>query len=716
MNKNEEIESFRYVKAARRLMKPVTDRLEALAKNEDATDELRFESLLSLGKIGDNDSMPTLIQAFNEFPDFIEPISALGYFKSSTPVSKLIERLQDPDSLYKEEIVRVLGEIGDPMATKTLMELLHDEDRMVRYYSARALHKMGGRDVVQSLCSLLNDPDEWIVINVLEILSKMQDPEAIPALVGQFEVIRDSRLKAIIISSLSSFAEGKLLKTFESGLDSFDPRIQANSVEAISMLKIPGPEMKRKLKRFYGNPNNRVRANTCVALAKIDPKAVLEEIGCMLVSRDASTRRSAAYVLAIVDCDKRKEYIHTLLEDENFGVRKMALKAALALGDVVGVKEIMPLINDENQWVRREVIECAVGMADFPNDVIIKRFKEETSAPVVELLLKYIVDRRLYEAVPMIMERIKREPEEEMPWLIAALGHLGAVNELNQVKKFLGPVRPSVFVEYYQALLLNGNLEIFNTIAAGLDDKKREKDLLSWANVAGAIGAFLQDTNGYSRVLLETLGREVSRDMGELNDGEGGPVIETTEQIMARAREFYSIKDYSKASPLLEQVMLNNPHDLDARFMLANCYYYLGEASKSCDLLEKILVAKPSHIDAGILLGQMYFRRKEWQSLADCYDRLKEFIVSDDKKNIIRVYGALGLAYFNLKKFNEAISALSKGLKANPRDLSSQYHLALCYYSIGDAEKARQILEALRKTLPPDSQVLKNVLELLQRM
>ena len=173
MNKNEEIESFRYVKAARRLMKPVTDRLEALAKNEDATDELRFESLLSLGKIGDNDSMPTLIQAFNEFPDFIEPISALGYFKSSTPVSKLIERLQDPDSLYKEEIVRVLGEIGDPMATKTLMELLHDEDRMVRYYSARALHKMGGRDVVQSLCSLLNDPDEWIVINVLEILSNI---------------------------------------------------------------------------------------------------------------------------------------------------------------------------------------------------------------------------------------------------------------------------------------------------------------------------------------------------------------------------------------------------------------------------------------------------------------------------------------------------------------------------------------------------------------
>ena len=138
MQKNEEIESFRYIKAARRLMKPITDKLELLAKNEDISEELRFEALISLGKIGDNESLPTLMQLFNDFPECLEPITALGYYKSSSPVSKLIERLQDPDSLYKEEIVRVLGEIGDPMATKTLMELLHDEDRMVRYYSALA--------------------------------------------------------------------------------------------------------------------------------------------------------------------------------------------------------------------------------------------------------------------------------------------------------------------------------------------------------------------------------------------------------------------------------------------------------------------------------------------------------------------------------------------------------------------------------------------------
>ena len=55
MHKKEDIEAFRYVKAARKLMKPITDKLEALARNDEVSDELKFESLISLGKIGDNE-------------------------------------------------------------------------------------------------------------------------------------------------------------------------------------------------------------------------------------------------------------------------------------------------------------------------------------------------------------------------------------------------------------------------------------------------------------------------------------------------------------------------------------------------------------------------------------------------------------------------------------------------------------------------------------
>lgn len=715
MSQVQEIESFRYVKTARRLLKPTTSRLEALV-SEEFSDELKFEALLSLGKIGDNDSLQTLTRAFSDYPDYIEPITALGHFKSGTSVAKLIERLANPDSAYKEEIVRVLGEIADPMAARPLMELLHDEDRMVRYYSARALHKMGGRDVVQALCGLLNDPDEWIVINVLEILSKMKDPEAIPALVGQFEIARDSRLKAIIISSLATFAEGRLLKTFESGLSSFDPRIQANSVEAISLLKIPALEMKRKLKKFYGHANNRVRGNLCIALANADSEAVTEEIAAMLQSRDAATRRSAAYVLARINNSKREEYVHKLLADENFGVRKMALKAALELGDRVGVLEIKPLLVDANQWVRREAVECATRIEDFPDDAILELFKKEDSPPVVDCLLKYIVNRRLIAAVPYIFERIKKEPEEEMPWLIAALGHLGAREELGKVKKFLGPVRSHVFSEYYQALLLNGELKVFEELAAGLKDKKRESELITWIRIAGALGGFVQNTDDFSPVFREALAEEVQRDM------QGVAVLEPSVQgaggadKMQEGIDLFNNRDFGRAREIFEKITAARPTDIEARYYLASTIYNLGDMKISGEILEKILVVSPSHVNSAVLLGQIYFRRKEWAKLSNCYEKLKEFVAADDKKNIIRVYGALGLAYFNQKKYPEAIEALTLGLQANPRDLSSSYHLALCYYSVGENEKARKILESLRKTLPADSQVLKNVIELLQRI
>lgn len=715
MNEYNELESFRYVKVARRLLTPASESLEHLQK-EEYSDEVKFEALLSLGKIGDANSLPVLVKAFEEYTDYIEPITALGLLKSSTPVGKLLDRLKDPDALYKEEIVRVIGEIGDPMAAKTLMELLHDEDRMVRYYSARALYKMGGRDVVQSLCRLLNDPDEWIVINVLEILSKMNDSEAIPALVGQFEVARDSRLKAIIISSLATFAEGRLLKTFESGLASFDPRIQANSVEAISQLKIPALEMKRKLKKFYGHTNNRVRGNVCIALAQADHDTVVKEIEEMLKSVDATIRRSAAFVLSKVACEKRETYIHLLLQDENFGVRKMALKAALELDSNLGLKEIIPLLEDENQWVRRQAVECANRIEDFPPASIVGMLEKEESSSVIESVLKFVVDRGLTTAISLIFERIKREPEEELPWLISSLGHLGAIEELGKVKKFLGPVRSEVFSEYYQALLLNGDLSVFEEIGKMLKEKKRAADLLVWTRIAGEVGAFAVKPESFSATLLKALLEEVKKDMDGIAIFDAPATTPISEKDLEEAISLHGAKNFVKARELLEKIITSFPDNAEAKFYLASSLYNLGEVNQAALNLSAMEERFPEHVDSAVLLGQIYFRKKDWPNLIACYERIIKQVAVSDKKNLIRIYGALGLAYFHQKMYAEAIEALNKGLLANPRDLSSSYHLALCYYAINQTEKARTILESLRKTLPTDSQVLKNVIELLQRI
>ncbi|MEW6712354.1 MAG: tetratricopeptide repeat protein, partial [Candidatus Riflebacteria bacterium] len=440
---------------------------------------------------------------------------------------------------------------------------------------------------------------------------------------------------------------------------------------------------------------------------------VKSEIKQMLESTDASTRRSAAFVLAKVDLPERGGLIHLLLQDSNFGVRKMALKAALELEGNVGIKEIMPLMADENQWVRKQAVECAIRIEDFSSTSVLEMFEREQSPAVIESILKFIVDRNLKSAVGMIFDRIRREPEEELPWLIAALGHLGAIEELGKVKKFLGPVRAEVFSEYFQALLLNGDLTVFSELGKALKDRKRENEMLTWTRVAGSVGSFATDTDRYSKTMYQALLDEVQKDM----DGVAAMSmpVKSGKEDLAEAIRLHDAGEHAKAKNLLEPLAKSFADDDEIQFYLASSCYNLGEVAKAQSMLEKI--QRPDgYLEAAILLGQIYFKKKEWRPLIDCYESVSAQIADNDRRNVIRVFGALGLAYFHEKVYDKAIVALNRGLQANPRDLSSSYHLALCYYAIGETEKAKKILESLRKTLPADSKVLKNVIELLQRI
>ncbi|HEY9071916.1 MAG TPA: HEAT repeat domain-containing protein, partial [Candidatus Ozemobacteraceae bacterium] len=678
------------------------------------------EALLALGKIGDPAALGILRNALDGWPDRIEPITALGHLRDSTPVQRLLELLDDPEHPFKEEIVRVIGVIGDPMAAKKLMELLHDQDRMVRYEAAWALYRIGGRDVAQSLCRLLSDPDEWIVINILEILSRLKEADAIPALVGQFEIARDPRLKAIMISSLAMFAEPQLLHIFEKGLESFDPRIQANSVEAIAMLRIPAPEMRRKLKKFFSHPNNRVRANVCIALAKADETKVVEEIDAMLASPDVPTRRSAGYVLSRVQIRGRDGLIDRLLADEAYVVRKMALKAALALETEVGQARIVPLLRDPNQWVRREAVDCARKIPGFPAEPVLEAFKAESSPPVWESMLAFFTERHLDGCIPLIVQKIKAEPEEGLPRLISALGHLDARDAIAEAKRFVGTQNAENMREFFIALLLHGDLTVLTDLANLLRDKTREEEQAILLRVAGDVGEFVRNPDGYSRRLREVLAAEVKKDMEGVAALDAAPTaappLPADLASLPRGLALLEAGKLDEAQRFFESFVGIFPHHPEGLFSLASVYFKKNLAERALPYLVTLMDKAPSHVAGGLLLGQIHFQKKNWTALLELYDRLRKHVPADDRRTLGQVNGALGLAYFHLKKYQKAIEVLNQAIRENARDLSSAYHLALSYYAVREHGAALKLLRGLKKSLPPDSRVFRNVEELLQKL
>ncbi|MBF0500072.1 MAG: HEAT repeat domain-containing protein [Candidatus Riflebacteria bacterium] len=719
MTGSDGIETFRLVKAARRLFKPAIDCITSIAGRSQ--EDIACEAILALGRIGDPSSRELLVASPARFPDRQEPLAALGAFRDSTPVPRLIELLGNPDYQFKEDVVRVLGEIGDPQATEALKSLLYDNERMVRYYAAWALYKIGGRDVVQSLCALLSDADEWIVINVLEILSRLKDPEAVPALVGQFKIVRDPRLRAIIISSLAAFAEPRLLPVFEEGLNSFDPRIQANAVEAVAMLKISALEVRRKLKKFLGHPNNRVRANAIVALFRADGEKASTEVEAMMQSSDLPVRRSAAYVLAKVNLERRKEMIDKLLTDQAFGVRKMALRAALALKSDVGIGRILPLLQDGNQWVRKEAVDCIRKVDDAPIELLLETLGKESSPPVLESLLDFVVERHVEKAIPVILKKIREQPEEGLPKMLSSLGRLSAKKELLEAKKYLGDAGPDALREYQIAMLLHGELGVLSDIAAMLTEKKRDEESILWLKTAGEVGMFLRNPDLFSPRLTECLMIEARKDMGGVVEFGGSqaaaPMVSAPAQLSIETGiKLAEAGQYIEAEKFFRVFLGRFSDNAEALFHHGSVLLKLSRPTDALVPLERLRLIAPDHRPGAMLLGQIQFQQKNWVGLIETFEALRDRIPMSEKKSVSQVLGALGLGYFHQRRYTKAIEVLTKALAVNERDLSSSYHLALSYVAMKDNASALKLLRSLKGNLPPDSRVLRNVDELLQKL
>jgi HEAT repeat protein len=94
----------------------------------------------------------------------------------------LIGALQAEDPAVREKAVYTLGEIKDARAVQPLIALLKDPDQLVRSEAAQVLGDMQDPQAVDPLSAALQDKS--IQNDVIEALTKLNDPRAIPALIA----------------------------------------------------------------------------------------------------------------------------------------------------------------------------------------------------------------------------------------------------------------------------------------------------------------------------------------------------------------------------------------------------------------------------------------------------------------------------------------------------------------------------------------------------
>jgi len=254
------------------------------------TEEIRVKvSLLRvLGRIGEEDSVPLLIQAL-EHPHEevrIEAARALGQVRTPVALEPLMRRLQDSFGHVRRSAAASLGALGDPKALIPLVETLKDPYIDVRNTASQAIVQIHGatdEEKIRAVRPLLAERREEVRVVALQTLSRI----ARERLLGLYvECLKDESWKVreaavlALNSSVTQEVEALLLPLLK------DENSQVRIAVVKMLSNFPGDKVIQALLSGLEDPDPRVRYEVCKQLKSFNHPQVIQ--GLIKSLRDSS--------------------------------------------------------------------------------------------------------------------------------------------------------------------------------------------------------------------------------------------------------------------------------------------------------------------------------------------------------------------------------------------------------------------------------------------
>jgi tetratricopeptide (TPR) repeat protein len=153
-------------------------------------------------------------------------------------------------------------------------------------------------------------------------------------------------------------------------------------------------------------------------------------------------------------------------------------------------------------------------------------------------------------------------------------------------------------------------------------------------------------------------------------------------------RLYVATKDYQGARKELNDLLAEDPSDLDAQLRLALLYGEEKEYTKAIDQLNQILKARPTELKIRDYLGFLYEESKDTKKAIETYTFNVQLEPSYFEGHL-----HLGLLFYRLKQFPEAITHLTKALTINPKQPEAHIVLGLTYLQKDQLDDAVRALE-----------------------
>ncbi|HNW34159.1 MAG TPA: HEAT repeat domain-containing protein, partial [Candidatus Ozemobacteraceae bacterium] len=707
---------------------------------------IRAHAALAIAKTHASGSGKAVLGFFNAYPDLEESIQAVAEVGGEEALAQLIGRVHEKRACNRDIIADVLAGFRSPAGADCLKELLGDEDRHVRFQAANSLFAHGGRESALALCRYISDRDEWISMTILRILCRMKEHESIPFLAEQFAKDGDLRRKAQMVSFLSMFHSITLVNIFDEGLKGKDARLKANSIEAIGELELPHREIQARIMPYLHDPNNRIRANTILALARAQTELVRPEIVQMVDSSDVQLRRSAAYILGQISPAGNEELAAKLIVDQSDDVRRrMVLSLRKFPPDFVR-SQVERAITDHNKWIRKFAVEMAAGFPEFPKQPVVRQFKLETSYPNIVACIEFFARHPDDEGVRLIRQRVKDPRHQVVSAVIRAVGAIYGLKGLQALAPQINSRDPKIFSTYVTTHFGMGGVELFDSVLEKAVQVKKPPTNDMFLNALEGCLDVLGMGEKMPPALVDELSRvpimPVMEDLqaaqpvvpavsGEIQPGvplaeppkgdglaEGVPVP-PAEEAEAGAEEparrpktrvpasfsagvkLYNLGKYKKARVAFRETLVDHPD-------LAKAHYYLGmmafgekEFDAARESLSLYLESEPDNRKAMHTLARIYKQQRDWPNVARLYEKLTAGIEGPLDKIGVKMMRELGTSYIFMKRYQDARTVLETVFKSDPTDLETNFHLSMSCFHLQNYMRAETLLMDIMRQAQP---------------
>jgi YD repeat-containing protein len=170
---------------------------------------------------------------------------------------------------------------------------------------------------------------------------------------------------------------------------------------------------------------------------------------------------------------------------------------------------------------------------------------------------------------------------------------------------------------------------------------------------------------------------------------------------------------YEEGKESLKQFVYRNPEDALGYVKLGLAYSLLNKHEEAVVAYKMAIKIRPDVVDAdtyqrlGLAYNQLKkysealsaFKQAMYVARAQSIDTNQSTSSSQPSLNVLRYN--LGLAYYNVGRYPEAIKELKQVVTQNPRLAEGYYGLAVAYISLGDKRSAESQVEKL-KAINPD--------------